>query len=264
MKEQEGGASVLLFFFLLIGGISSAPHHICLLICFSGWEASTSRLPLRLIQIPMRSLWSIRSMTESCGSTIEEASQMEQLLISCSARTSPPLTEVLYSNQNRRGWPRTLCGWPILKIAGCLHLLPTQHPCGTSRPRPTHSVYQSWPKPPTAASMAIPNGVMVDSNGTLWVSDSGNNRYASFLFHPISIYHNIPNKRALVFQNASNNFAHGQIANSVVGQSAVNTSNKGPVSATSLFTPQAVLFVADSGYDRVVGQPSPNSPPFLE
>jgi len=33
---------------------------------------------------------------------------------------------------------------------------------------------------PSAATLANPNGVMVDSNGTLWVTDTNNNRYFIF------------------------------------------------------------------------------------
>jgi len=122
------------------------------------------------------------------------------------------------------------------------------------------------PSPPSSASMANPSGVMVDSSGTLWVTDPTNNRYILFpsssSIKPPPTYQN--KNRVLVFYNARSG-VDGLAASSVVGQPNFANGNQVSPSASTLAIPNGVistsagLFVADTGNNRVVSLHS--SPP---
>ena len=93
----------------------------------------------------------------------------------------------------------------------------------------------------SANSLYLPQGVILDSNGNLYIGDFGNNRV---LFYP----------------------AGGTTATRVYGQGGsftTNTVNKGGISASSLYQPQKFamdpsgnLYVADYGNSRVLFYPS--------
>ena len=124
------------------------------------------------------------------------------------------------------------------------------------------------PSPPSSASMANPSGVMVDSSGTLWVTDPTNNRYILFpsssSIKPPPTYQN--KNRVLVFYNARSG-VDGLAASSVVGQPNFANGNQVSPSASTLAIPNGVistsagLFVADTGNNRVVSLHSSPPPP---
>ncbi|MFZ0792469.1 MAG: FG-GAP-like repeat-containing protein [Candidatus Korobacteraceae bacterium] len=93
----------------------------------------------------------------------------------------------------------------------------------------------------SANSLYLPQGVALDSNGNLYVGDVGNNRV---LFYPSGS------------TTATRVYGQG-------GSFTTNTVNKGGISASSLYQPQAFaldsggnLYVADYGNSRVLFYPS--------
>ncbi len=100
---------------------------------------------------------------------------------------------------------------------------------------------------PTNTSLSAPTGIAVDSGGTLYVADSGNNRVLRY-----------PRPTA----------QQGRITpDAVIGQGTFTSSTSAVVSASSLNTPGGVaigpngdLFVADAANNRVLEyQPSPGT-----
>lgn len=98
-------------------------------------------------------------------------------------------------------------------------------------------------KTPTSTSLSAPTGVAVSSNGTLYVSDSGNNRVLQFP-RPV-------NQSGRITPNA------------VIGQANFTSATSASINASSLngpgglaIGPNGDLFVADSGNNRVLEFPA--------
>ena len=97
---------------------------------------------------------------------------------------------------------------------------------------------------PTSTSLSSPTGIAVTANGTLYVSDSGNNRVLRF-----------PPGQSIKPSRIT--------PDAVIGQSNFTSAIFATVNATSLNTPRGVaigpngdLFVSDSGNNRVLEFPA--------
>jgi len=94
---------------------------------------------------------------------------------------------------------------------------------------------------PTASTLSQPIGVCVDSHGTLYVADAGNNRV--LVFREASTL--------LPVTNASADFVIGQMNFTTDTGATTATTLKGPYGVT--VSPDGTLFVADFGNNRVLG-----------
>lgn len=94
---------------------------------------------------------------------------------------------------------------------------------------------------PTASTLRNPIGVCVDSRGTLYVADSGNNRV--LVFQGASTL--------LPITNASADFVIGQMNFTTAVPATTATTLREPNGVT--VSPDGTLFVADSGNSRVLG-----------